>query len=296
MFYQKIKLVLITSLFSILIVFALYSFTLPIKDKGKDKKEKKANQITWRKLDEGLNFASVKAPRKSRVSDNKISILKVDPKFYKLELICSTEFDTIARSAKDWCELKNLAAAVNAGMYNLKNQKYGMGYVRNFNHINNGEFRSVYRAMATFNRKDNNTPEFNIFDLDKENWEDIEPKYNSFLQSIKLIDASKKISSWKKKRRLSCSQIIMATDINGNALFLFTRSPYPLDDFSNMALSLPLDIQRAMYLEGGPETSMYVGTKDTTIEKIGSFVWPGYAHDNNDKLWELPNVIGIKRR
>lgn len=253
-------------------------------------------KITWSTIDNGLNYGVIPVKSKAKVQDQSIYILKINPEKYKFELVCSTENDTVFRTVEDWCRLKGCVAGFNAGMYSLKNNIAGMGYVRNYKHFNNGEFREVYKAIAAFNRKKNSIPDFQIFDLEKEDWENIEPQYNSFLQSIRMIDGNRKLSPWKIKKKLSCSMVVAAIDSKNNVLVLFTRVPYPLDVFAQMMLDMPLDIQRAMYLEGGPESSLYVETKDSVIHKFGSWVYPGYAHDKNDKFRKLPNIIGVKKR
>jgi hypothetical protein len=53
-------------------------------------------------------------------------------------------------------------------------------------------------------------------------------------------------------------------------------------------------LRNAIYLEGGPETSLYIKVGDTVIEKIGSYVSQTYPNDDNVEFWELPNVIGLK--
>ena len=54
------------------------------------------------------------------------------------------------------------------------------------------------------------------------------------------------------------------------------------------------DLRNAIYLEGGPETSLYIDINDIRIEKIGSYVSQTYPTDDNNNFWELPNIIGIK--
>ena len=39
-----------------------------------------------------------------------------------------------------------------------------------------------------------------------------------------------------------------------------------------------------------------INAGDTIIEKVGSWVSPGYANDDNNYFWGKPNVIGVKRR
>lgn len=89
---------------------------------------------------------------------------------------------------------------------------------------------------------------------------------------------------------------VLAVDKQKNVLFIFTRSPYTANQFINMLLAMPLNIHNAMYLEGGPEASLYVASKDTVIEKFGSYVSQTFSHDRNDHFWAIPNVIGIRKK
>jgi len=61
-------------------------------------------------------------------------------------------------------------------------------------------------------------------------------------------------------------------------------------------LKAPLGITRAMYLEGGPEASLFVQAGDETVERMGSYETGFNENDDNQVFWELPNIIGIRRR
>ncbi len=281
-----------TLIFSLILTLTeLWHFS----DEGAPTK-KQTYKITWNNIDNGLSYGVIPVQSNAKVADKNIYVLKINPDQYQFELVCSTENDTTFRTVDEWCKLKGCVAGFNAGMYSLKKSTIGMGYLRNFDHFNNGEFRSVYKAIAAFNRKTGAVPDFDIFDLEKEKWETIESQYNSFLQSIRMIDGNRNVSPWRTKKKLSCSMIVMATDAQKNVLVLLTRIPYSLNIFARMMLQMPLNIQRAMYLEGGPESSLFVATKDSSIQKFGSWVYPGYAHDKNDQFRKLPNIIGVKKR
>jgi len=57
---------------------------------------------------------------------------------------------------------------------------------------------------------------------------------------------------------------------------------------------MPYGLTNAIYIEGGPETSLYIRTGNRVVEKVGSYVSNTYATDNNMTFWALPNVIGMK--
>ena len=89
---------------------------------------------------------------------------------------------------------------------------------------------------------------------------------------------------------------MIGMDKKGNALFIFTRSPYSVHNFINILLQLPLSIHNAMYLEGGPEASFYLNHNKFEIRKFGSFETGFNLDDSNSTFWPIPNVIGIKKK
>lgn len=253
-------------------------------------------KIIWTEIEQGLYISEFNAPLKSKVNDSKLSILKINPIFFSLELLTATEHDSLRRTPEQWSLDFNLVAVVNAGMFNLSDHITCSGYLKNYDHINSGKLRENFRAMAMFNPKSSDFPALTIVDMEKENWSFYMENYNSMFQCIRMIDCNQELVLWKPRRPISSSMVVLATDKQGNILFIFTRSPYTANQMSSMLLSLPLKIYSAMYLDGGPEACIYVNAGDTLIEKVGSWVSPGYANDKNDYQWELPNVIGVKRK
>ena len=88
----------------------------------------------------------------------------------------------------------------------------------------------------------------------------------------------------------------VATDKSGNVLFIHSRAPFSVYDFNRMLLTLPLDIQNAMYVEGGPEATLYVNAGGERTQRVGSYETRFIENDGNDVAWEIPNIIGIRRR
>jgi hypothetical protein len=108
-----------------------------------------------------------------------------------------------------------------------------------------------------------------------------------------MLDCDGNPLSWDKKKQ-SCSMLIAAKDTKGNVYFIFTRSPYTHTEMIQFMLKYPEKLTNAIYMEGGPETSLYIHVGETTIEKVGSYVSNTYPTDNNKTYWPLPNVIGLK--
>jgi hypothetical protein len=90
--------------------------------------------------------------------------------------------------------------------------------------------------------------------------------------------------------------VLFGIDKLGNALLIFTRSPYTIRQFSEILLTLPLQIKNVMYLEGGPEASLYLDTNGKKMERMGSYETGFWENDTNQQFWPLPNVIGIVKK
>lgn len=252
--------------------------------------------VLWKTIEKGLYLSELKAPKITRIGDSKITILKIDPKYFSFQLVAASEYDSLQRTVKEWCELKGMIAAINAGMYGGKSRISNVGFMKNINHINNPDFKENYKAIAAFNPVDETLPPFKIIDTENENWENYKDKYLSFSQSMRMIDSQTKPMFWKQKRKMRSSMVVLGTDKKGNVLFIFTRSPFTPNEFSKILLKAPIQIQTAMYLEGGPESSLYVNNGETIVERIGSYVSRTFAHDKNNEFRKMPNVIGIKRK
>jgi hypothetical protein len=88
--------------------------------------------------------------------------------------------------------------------------------------------------------------------------------------------------------------LIAAKDALGNIYYIFSRSPYTHNQMIGFIKQFPFELTNAIYLEGGPETSLYICVGDRTIERVGSYVSGTYPNDDNHEFWALPNVIGLR--
>ncbi len=256
----------------------------------------KPSDITWNELDKGLFYTELDGPYISKFSDSKISILKIDPAFYDFDLLASSESDSLLRTIKDWCDTSNLTGGINAGMYSLKDHISGVGLMQHYGHVNNPKVKENFNALAVFNPKNMSLASLQIVDMVNQDWKDILKNYHSCFQSIRMIDNEGKAVYWNNKHVLRCSMTVLAVDKSGNVLFLFSRTPYSVNEFINFMLKSGLKIQTAMYLEGGPEASLYVNAPKIEILKFGSYVSRTNPDDDNIELRKMPNVLGIRKK
>jgi hypothetical protein len=66
-------------------------------------------------------------------------------------------------------------------------------------------------------------------------------------------------------------------------------------DFNQLLLRLPLDVQQAMHLEGGPEASLSIHAPGIDLDLSGSYETGFLEDDSNREQWPLPNVIRVAR-
>jgi hypothetical protein len=249
--------------------------------------------INWQNLANGLSYAEIDAPIKSDINDSKLSILKIKPDAVDFLLLNASEQQNNSLNALQWAEKYNLLAVVNAAMYEVSNGIVSRGYMKNYGHINNPKFKDGYNAVIAFNPKDSTLKKFKIFDLMCDSWDSIKSKYHCYAQGMRMIDCNANALSWNKKKQ-SCSMMVACEDLQGYIYFIFCRSPYTHNQMIGFLKALPLELRTTIYLEGGPETSLFIKTANQKIEKIGSYISDSYPNDDNDHFWKLPNVIGIR--
>ncbi|MCJ7786542.1 MAG: phosphodiester glycosidase family protein [Desulfobacterales bacterium] len=247
----------------------------------------------WRKVDNGLFLGQFDPFYESPVKDSKIIILKINPTYYSFKLLCASELGRIRLTPKEWCKKYNLIAAINAGMYQ-KDGLTNVGYMKNYSHLNNPRLNSAYKAVLAFNRVDFNAPEIQIIDLKCQDFEKLRPKYQTFIQGIRMISCNQENVWSKQDRRWSLG--VLGVDKEGSVLFILSEAPYSGYDFNNTLLSLPLSIFNATYLEGGPEASLYFSATGTELEKVGIYGTGLNGSAVRSGAYPIPNVIGIIKK
>ena len=247
----------------------------------------------WQELEKGLYFGEFVSPQESPVCNYPIVVLKIDPEFYAFKLLSTSEYGTKPKTAREWAEEFRLLAVINAGMYR-ENYKTSTGYMKNFEHTNNGYVNPKFGAFMAFNPVSSRVPRVQIVDRYHQDWKKLMKQYNTLIQNYRMISL-KGENVWKQSKRLY-STACVGIDKDGNVLFIHSRSPFSVHDFNHILIGLPLAIKNAMYVEGGSEASLYVKAGGKEHEWVGSYETSFAEHDDNTLAWGIPNVIGITRR
>lgn len=246
----------------------------------------------WRQADEGLFIGEFASPPAIPGEPSLITVVKVDPAHYHFRLLCASENDRQRLTVKEWSEKFGLTVAFNAGMYQQDGFS-SVGFMKNHQHVNNGHLNKN-RAVLAFNPVDTGVPPVQIIDRDFQDFESLKPRYRSFVQSIRMISLKQK-NVWNPQPE-GWNTLAIAVDRDGNVLLIFDESRQPVHQLVETLLSLPLAIVNAMYLEGGPQASLYVNTPGLTLEKYGHLDSLINGSQPLRLAWPIPNVIGLVKK
>lgn len=247
----------------------------------------------WITIDDGMSYAKFRAPATAYSTDSTITVIRIDPKLYALKLLTVSELGGENRTVRQWVKEQGLIAAINAGMY-LTDYTTSCGYMKNHTHFNNRRFNKTYHSFVAFNPVKRETVPFRIFDNDIVPADSIVNGYNTVIQNLRLVKRPG-VNRWEQREK-RWSEAALGEDHSGNILLIFSRIPMTMHDFNNLVLSLPIGLQCAQHLEGGPPASLYLHHNGVEIARTGIY-GADCSSENSDSLFDpLPNVIGVVKR
>ena len=270
-----------------LLLFSAFGIYHPVMSFSDPKKS-----TVWMNLEPGLDLGIFTAPIKSAFGDSLIRILRADTQFFALKLLNSSALITPHKySAKKWANKNSLVSAINASMYQ-RNQVSSVSYMKTGKHVNS-TWVSQDKTLLAFDPTEKNMPTVRIIDRECEDFSILRKQYATLIQSIRMVSC-KGENVWAPQNRM-WSTAAVGTDHRGRVLFIHVRSPYPTHELINMLLQLPIDLKRAMYVEGGADAQLYINTGKEEHEFIGSYSTGSREHDENTFSRPIPNVLGLLR-
>jgi uncharacterized protein YigE (DUF2233 family) len=243
----------------------------------------------WRKLDDGLEFGRFHSRHYKDSDSGVVNVLRVDTERYELRLLnASHPSRGEAMTAREWGRREGMAAVINAAMYQT-DYLTSVSFMRTSEHVNNPRV-SKDKTILVFEPLQNNIPPVRIVDSQCDDFDKVKPLYGSAVQSIRMISCSGRNVWQENNRRWSIAAI--AIDNDGRVLLIHCTAPHSVHEFVDILRDLPLSIDRAMYMEGGSPSQMYIAAPADTLEFIGDFS----AGGRSPAAPAVPNVIGIRRR
>jgi hypothetical protein len=270
-------------------------FSCSTTEKRKEKKIKPIDYSNWVTLTKGLQYREINAPIKSEIGDSKISLVRLDRDLFEFDVFSATNYDSIPKSVDRWAKKHKLNIVFNSGMYSQENTLLSRAFLKAGKHVNNPSIIEDFNLMMAMSPNAIHRENIEVLDLTCENFDQIKNEFNSYAQGLRMIDCNGKPMFWKKKIQ-SCSMIIAAEGTDNKFYIIFCRSPYTHNQMIEFMLKMPYGIRNAIYLEGGPETSLFINVNGHRIQKVGSWVSDTWESDENNHFWSLPNVVGVKNR
>jgi hypothetical protein len=250
-------------------------------------------EARWDSLAPGLELGFFKGPWPSPVGDTTITVLRVDPLFWRPRFLCISQTGgSNALTAKDWCERYDMVAATNAGMFATDYSTH-VGFMRSTDHVNSDAVNQYLSALA-FEPVVASLPRARIFDLDVIKIDAVMRDYANVAQNLRLIKRPR-VNRWSAQDK-RWSEAALGEDSSGRLLFIFARSPFSMHDLNNILVSLPIDLVCAQHLEGGPEAQLYIRLGQAEHEFVGSFETDFRSNDSNNHAWPIPNALAIEPR
>jgi len=218
-----------------------------------------------------------------------LHVVRIDPAVAELRAHLASEPGERARTAGAWCQEKGLVAAINLGMYK-DDLVSNVGYARKAQHRNNSHVND-YRSFLGFGPRREGIPAARLWDAEDAGAKTHLEEYDVVVQNLRLIRGGG-TSVWKKPTQ-RWSEAAIASDRQGRILFLFVGTPVAMGELTTALLALPLDIDRAMHVEGGPEASLSLCGTGAHRDLNGAFRSGVLADVAAPAQMPIPNVIGV---
>ncbi|MEO7331387.1 MAG: phosphodiester glycosidase family protein [Minicystis sp.] len=235
--------------------------------------------------------ASIPAPVEA--GDHCLTFVRVDPARFRLRLL-SALHDAPSRPVPAWASAFGLTGVINASMFESDGRSSGLlvgdGVINN--DADNPRFggylafdptRPGIAPVAFFGRS---CPGFDLAAIRK--------NYRSIVQNYRLLDCDGHAILWQDRKVYSAA--VIGQDREGRVVFVHARTPWSMTDLAAMLAAPERGLRDALFVEGGPETSLLVKTGSFSLAEMGSYETGFQEDDRNLRFWDLPNVLGFSPR
>ncbi|MFO0574753.1 MAG: phosphodiester glycosidase family protein [Polyangia bacterium] len=261
-----------------------------------------AETTGWTALAPGVDYAelvSLGTASPVAPASGRFHVVRIDPQRARLRAVMASQATTPAdrqpRTAAAFCQRERLVAAINLGMFRDDNVR-NVGHAESAGHVNQPRWVDKYKSVLAFAPRRPGLPAAVMVDLDVPGARAKLADYGTVIQNLRLIKGPGQ-NVWSEPasgppRRWS--EAAVALDRAGRVLFLFSRAPYSMAEFNRRVLALPLNITHAMHVEGGPEASLSLCTRQRRLDRNGSYE-TGFVEDERvTEQWPIPNVLGVE--
>jgi len=161
--------------------------------------------------------------------------------------------------------------------------------------LNNAYINPAFGAFLCFDPVDTSLPPVQIVDRRLQmDWKQVIKGYKTVVQNYRMISDGKKMG-WPQREEIYGSAAI-GMDKDNHVLFILSRSPFSTHDLIQILLSLPIQIKSAMYVEGGPEATLYMRVHGKEMTFVGTCETDTAEGEAVKSVQRIPNVIGVMKR
>jgi hypothetical protein len=244
----------------------------------------------WRTVAPGVEVARLPATP----GGPHVTVVRVDPRRNAFRLLsASLEKLDPPPTAPEWVERSGVLGVINAGMFQ-DDHRTPVAYARSAASAVNGRWNKD-NAVFVAEPGDPARPPARILDRTCDDVPKEEPGYGLALQNIRMLDCQGR-NVWAQQPR-KWSTACVGADADGRILLVHVRAPYSTHDLIDVLRALPLGLTRLMYVEGGPEASLYLKVGgETIVSEMGSFETGFFESDDNRRFWPLPNMLAFGPR
>lgn len=261
---------------------------------GTARAEGEAASVAWRTVDRGVDVAEVRSPVPSSLGDSTIAVVRVDPAMQELKLLGAKALGLErGMRADEWVARHGLSGAINASMYR-DDHLTPLSYMKAGDVVLQGKLtkdKTLFAAEPT----EGTLPLARIIDRSCEELDALRGRYRILVQGIRMLGC-KGENVWQQQPK-KWSTACVGADRGGRLLFIHARSPWTTHDLVDILRALPLELERLMYVEGGPEAFLHVVIRgEVVLSRVGSYETGFNENDDNQEFWPIPNVIGFRPR
>jgi hypothetical protein len=216
--------------------------------------------------------------------DGCITLVRVAPDRFRLVLRTAL-VDGGARPAPAWADAFRLVGVINASMFQPDLRSIGLlvtGKVEN-----NPRDNPKLGAYFAFDPVDAADPPWTLLGrgCPEDDPAALRARYRTVVQNYRMLDCDGRAVDWKDDKEHSAAAV--GIDKDGRAVLVLSPVPHRVAEHSRLLAAPALGLRRLMYVEGGPEASLYVRAGGTTVSEMGRLD-VGFS-----AFWSIPNVIGV---
>ncbi|HTL33580.1 MAG TPA: phosphodiester glycosidase family protein [Kofleriaceae bacterium] len=217
-----------------------------------------------------------------------LDIVRADLATYRLRVLTSARDGNGSHPAPWWRETFKLVAVTNAGMFHEGGDPVGLLVEDGATMGRDNKTFAGYLAFDDAGNAIVTGRECPGFDLKA-----LRAKYRNVVQSGRLLGCNGEALPWKDKKQYSSAAIGVSRD-GTQVVFLHARDAVTMTELATAVAEL--DLQGALFLEGGPEASLVVRGSKSELSRVGSYETGFVENNENQSFWWLPNVIALETR